>query len=299
MTPPQLDPLPDPLVTIAIPTFNRAHLLPRAISSARAQRHEHVEIVIGDNGSTDGTAEVVAAAMACDDRIRGERSTVNVGAVRNFHRLVDTARGDYFLWLADDDAISSDYVSTALARLRADPGLVCVAGRAVFVDAGGEVVRLEPPVHLAGSTGPRRVLRFAATVLGNSAFYGVVPTHALRAALRPSGLLAHDWKLVASLAAQGVVTTDPTATLTRADDGVSETMRRLVRDEPSQSLAGISPYTAIALELAAHVSSDPALGSLGPVRRRMLGATVFVIIAVRFWSRTWYRLVWLRWRRGR
>ena len=50
---------PWPVVTVVISTYNRAHLLPRAIDSALAQTHRDIEIVVVDDGSTDATVELV------------------------------------------------------------------------------------------------------------------------------------------------------------------------------------------------------------------------------------------------
>src|SRR5665647_1226326 len=93
------------LATIAIPTFNRAELLKRAIASARAQDYPSVEILIVDNASEDATQEICQALAAEDPRIRYMRQPRNVGPTRNFETGLENARGHYFMWLADDDWI--------------------------------------------------------------------------------------------------------------------------------------------------------------------------------------------------
>ena len=57
-----------PLVSVILPTYNRAHLLQRSIKSVLDQSYRNLELIIVDDGSTDDTAEVVGRMS--DDRIR-------------------------------------------------------------------------------------------------------------------------------------------------------------------------------------------------------------------------------------
>lgn len=284
------------LVTIAIPTFNRAARLRQALQSAQEQTYPNLEIIVGDNASTDDTPEICAGAVASDPRVRVDRSPVNVGAVPNFHRLVDLARGDYFLWLADDDRVAPDYVAVCLAELRARPSAVLVAGQARFVDDDGNVRRYEEPVEIAAPSEARRVIRFFWTVFENSVFYGLAPTDVLRRALGRSTLLAHDWKLVASLAACGTVHTVRSTHIARAMGGSSSSMAGLVRAYDANVLVRAAPYTSIAVAMARHVFSHHSFQTLPVLRRAPLAAASFGIIIIRFWPRQWYRQLWLRWR---
>src|SRR4051812_48138560 len=92
-----------PLVSIGIPTFNRAESLRRSIRSALAQDHPALEVVVSDDGSTDNTAAVVAELAAHDARLRCVSQAVNLGHARNFQAVLEAARGEYFMWLSDDD----------------------------------------------------------------------------------------------------------------------------------------------------------------------------------------------------
>jgi glycosyltransferase involved in cell wall biosynthesis len=92
----------DGLVSVLIPTYNRAYCLPRAIDSALAQTYPHVEILVVDDGSTDTTADLVRERYGCDERVRSVRqANGGVSAARN-HGL-RLARGDYVAFLDSDD----------------------------------------------------------------------------------------------------------------------------------------------------------------------------------------------------
>ena len=91
-----------PLVSILISTYNRAHLLHDTIHSVQAQTVQDFEVVIVDDGSTDDTADVVAALQLEDPRIRYfHQENQGVAAARN--RGVDESLGHYVAVLDDDD----------------------------------------------------------------------------------------------------------------------------------------------------------------------------------------------------
>jgi glycosyltransferase involved in cell wall biosynthesis len=132
-----------PLVTIAIPTYNRAgYFLEQAIVSASNQTYPHIEIIIADNCSTDGTEQLVA-------RLRGPnvkyiKHPRNIGAANNFNFCVDQAAGDYLLLYHDDDLIDPDLVESCIeaADYRTDLGLLRTGTR--IIDAQGNIVRERP-----------------------------------------------------------------------------------------------------------------------------------------------------------
>ena len=62
--------MPDPLVSVIIPTFNRAYCVGKAIDSALGQTHQNTEILVLDDGSTDGTRDLIERSYAGDSRVR-------------------------------------------------------------------------------------------------------------------------------------------------------------------------------------------------------------------------------------
>jgi glycosyltransferase involved in cell wall biosynthesis len=106
----------DATVTVAIPTYNRAALLREALESVLAQTHSNFRLVIGDNASTDNTADVVASY--CDTRIEYVRSEHNIGMIANFNRLIGITETEFLMLLPDDDLLYPDYLNSILEVLQ-------------------------------------------------------------------------------------------------------------------------------------------------------------------------------------
>lgn len=92
-----------PLITIAIPVYNRAHMVEDSILSVLRQKPEDFELIIVDNCSTDGTYDV--ARKYESEHVRVYRNDVNIGMGRNFLRCIELATGTFFRFLMSDDAL--------------------------------------------------------------------------------------------------------------------------------------------------------------------------------------------------
>ncbi len=113
--------LTKPLVSIGMPVYNGEKYIRRALDSLLAQDYEDFELIISDNASTDGTPQICRAYAARDARITYYRTEQNMGAIRNFNRVFELARGKYFLWAAADDWRAPNYLRHCVACLERDP----------------------------------------------------------------------------------------------------------------------------------------------------------------------------------
>lgn len=139
-----------PLVTIAIPTYNRASsYLPQCLEGALRQTYPNVEILVADNGSTDYTEELVRSYN--DPRLRYFRHARNIVPNDNFNFCLREARGKYFLLLLDDEQIDVDFVEACLRAVgyRSDFGLIHSGLR--VINARNVVIH-EAVNHGSGST---------------------------------------------------------------------------------------------------------------------------------------------------
>lgn len=92
-----------PKVSVVIPTYNRAHLIGRAIQSVLDQTFQNFEIIIIDDGSTDNTEELIKELEKKDKRIRYIRHEKNKGPAAARNTGIKVARGEYIAFQDSDD----------------------------------------------------------------------------------------------------------------------------------------------------------------------------------------------------
>ncbi len=118
----------NPLVSLLVPTFNRADLLVPCLDSALSQTMADLEVVVVDGASTDGTWDVCLRYAAADARIRVFRDPANTGPVRGWWRCVEEARGTLATFLWSDDMLQPDFLTRTVAVLsQPDIGFVFTA----------------------------------------------------------------------------------------------------------------------------------------------------------------------------
>jgi glycosyltransferase involved in cell wall biosynthesis len=117
-------------VTVMIPTYNQAAYLREAIDSALAQTYEYLDVVVGDDASTDATSEVVAAIS--DPRLRYVKRAFNIGRTENYRDLLyGHATGEFVVNLDGDDFFTDpDFIAKGVGIVRSCPDLVMVVARA-------------------------------------------------------------------------------------------------------------------------------------------------------------------------
>lgn len=92
-----------PLVSVVMPTYNRLSLLPRAIDSILDQTYDKFEFIIVDDGSTDGSANLLQSYAQVDPRIRILTNEKNKGISYSRNRGTDAAKGKYVAIMDSDD----------------------------------------------------------------------------------------------------------------------------------------------------------------------------------------------------
>jgi len=98
-----------PFFSVCIPTYNRSSYLKEAIESVLSQTYPEFELIIYDDGSTDDTQRVVSGFS--DNRIRYIKGEKNRGRPYARNRCVELARGEWIVWLDDDDRFKPDLLS--------------------------------------------------------------------------------------------------------------------------------------------------------------------------------------------
>ena len=101
----------NPLVSIVLPTFNRAGLLTYSIRSVLNQTYKNLELIIIDDHSHDETEDVVKGFH--DERIKCTRNESNLKLPRSLNKGFSLSKGDYLTWTSDDNL----YADTAIERM--------------------------------------------------------------------------------------------------------------------------------------------------------------------------------------
>lgn len=127
-----------PAISVCIPVYQGGVYLERAIRSVLDQDVDGLELVVRDNGSTDGSAEVVRGFD--DPRIRLERAETTVPLEENWARTVALATGEFVKIVCADDVLAPGTLRSQTEVLRADPTLALAAGRTDMIDAEDRVL---------------------------------------------------------------------------------------------------------------------------------------------------------------
>lgn len=126
-------------VSVIIPVYNQARFVSEAIESALAQTYSSYEVIVVNDGSTDNTAEVLAA-FAGDPRVRiVDQSNRGVAAARNAG--AGTSAGDLLAFLDADDVWLPQKLENQVARFKQDPSLGLVHCGVVEIDGNGTPLR--------------------------------------------------------------------------------------------------------------------------------------------------------------
>jgi glycosyltransferase involved in cell wall biosynthesis len=148
------------LLTVVIPHYNQRDFLPRAVASVLHSENCDPEIIIVDDGSTDGSEPVLAALEAASPRIRVIRHEVNQGVVSALNTGLKAARGRYVTFLGADDLVLPNLYGPLLAALGDHPiaGLGC--SQLALVDTNGSLRGIRPlmaPAFQAEYLDPRTI----------------------------------------------------------------------------------------------------------------------------------------------
>lgn len=152
------------LVSIVTPSYNQARFLEETMRSVLEQDYPHIEYIVVDGGSTDGSREIIEKyanrlAWWVSEKDRGQTDAINKGFAR--------ARGEVLAWLNSDDTYQPSAIREAVEFLRANPQVGLVYGDANYIDEHGRVIGRFP----AAQTDYRRLRQGYVHIPQQSAFF--------------------------------------------------------------------------------------------------------------------------------
>lgn len=140
-------------VGIGVPVYNGGEMLRQSLECLRMQTHEDIEVLMGDNASTDETGDICAEFAARDSRFRHIRRPENLGSLPNFVDLRRQSTAPLFMWRAYDDLSDVDFVAELAALFERDPTIRLAVGQVRTEVEGRKAPRIRP--YRPGPRSPR------------------------------------------------------------------------------------------------------------------------------------------------
>lgn len=191
-------------VTIMIPTYNQAAYVRHAIDSALAQSYPNLEVIVGDDASSDATPSILSDIN--DPRLTYVRNTTNLGRTDNYRNLLrNHATGDYVVNLDGDDYYTDpEFISEAVKIIYKNDNTTMVVAKALTKSTTEEYVSNIPSRDSA--TGREILQRLPDSkylVMHMSVLYARKP--ALEIDFYRSSTISSDWESLYRLALRGSV----------------------------------------------------------------------------------------------
>lgn len=192
-----------PRLSVGLPVYNGANYLAESIEALLGQSYENFELIISDNASTDGTADICLRYEKQDSRIRYVRQPRNIGAAPNHNYVVGQARGELFKWASHDDLYARDLLKRCIDALDEFPQVILAHSWTARIDGTGAV--LGAVKYSLSTDSPRAPERFRSLLFGNGGDDdgGVMRTSVLRQALPLASYHHADRTMIATLGLRG------------------------------------------------------------------------------------------------
>lgn len=157
-----------PRVSVLMAVFNTREFVEAAVRSVLRQDFSDLELVIVDDGSTDGSTSLLQSLAAEDPRVVLV-SRPNRGLIATRNELLALARGELIAWMDSDDVSVPDRLSRQVRRFEAEPALVCLGGAALCIDPEGYPLSVErfplPHDEILAGQAEGGAMRFPTTMM--------------------------------------------------------------------------------------------------------------------------------------
>ena len=163
-----------PRLTVGLPVYNGDKYIAESLDALLGQSYTDFELIISDNASTDGTADICRLYEKQDSRVRYFRQPQNIGLAPNVNFIIGQARGELYKEASHDDLYARDLLESCVEALDEYPQVVLAHSWTAKVDGSGKVTEAyEYPLTTAT---PRAPDRFRSMLFGSGGDddYGVM-----------------------------------------------------------------------------------------------------------------------------
>ena len=125
-----------PLVSVIMPAYNAEKTISCSIDSILKQTYHHIELIVVDDGSKDGTASIIKSYS--DSRVKYYKNEHNIGLVKTLNRAISLANGDYVARMDSDDISLPDRINQQVDYMESHKDcIICGTFAKSFIESGG------------------------------------------------------------------------------------------------------------------------------------------------------------------
>lgn len=122
------------MLTIGLPVYNDVKFIEQSILSILKQSYTDFKLIISDDCSTDGSADICLKYAKIDNRIKYIKQKENIGISRNMEYLLSLANSKYFMWAGDDDLMAESYVEKMISALENNSDAIIAFSTFIHID---------------------------------------------------------------------------------------------------------------------------------------------------------------------
>jgi len=192
------------IISVGMPVYNGDQFLEATLKSVVNQTFGDFELIISDNASTDRTAEICQDFVAQDKRIQYHKNEKNLGAGRNYNKVFNLAKGEFFRWQNADDLIAPNLLERCLKTLEEHPDAVLCYGKTKIIDGKGNYLSdYDDNLNLISDSPVERFFAFFDKMGLTNIIYGLMQTAAIAKTARFGNYLASDINFIGELCLYG------------------------------------------------------------------------------------------------
>ena len=279
----------DPLVSIGIPCFNGEKTIEKTISFLLEQSYRKIEIIISDDNSQDNTKNILKKFN--DERIRIFYQNKNLGSTENFKNVLSKAKGLFFMWLAQDDWIDSNYIEVIIKYFKQNNEYVLISGDPKFYLNGFAVKKIKKAIDIFNDDDPiKRMIQYITTVEDNSIFYGVTRTNLLRS-VNYTNFLGNDWMIVLGLLFQGKAKQIKNVYIYRDIGGTGKSFKNIVRVFRLNKLVAYFPYLFMSFYFTQSIFSSQCFFNCSIYQKIKISFLISLFMQKRIFKRRFLKII--------
>lgn len=249
-----------PLVSIGVPTYNGEKRIGSTLTAILNQRYPNLEVIISDNCSSDQTEAVCIKIAKANQAIHYFRQTKNIGIIANFEFVLSKARGDFFMWVADDDELESGILRRYVDFMISHPGYALVSGEIRYW-ADNNPVFDEKNFGIEHASSYVRVIRYYAKVKHGAIFYGLMPSSVAKQ-ITLKNRMGEDWHVVAKIAYLGKIKMLDCTGYHKRLNGSSKTLKQYAKMIGAPWFSANFPHAQIAIDAFLEIIRSPVYNGL-------------------------------------